>query len=87
MNELLLDTQTSADAGKIQCWLGQIKTPFKNDLQLVKHIEEMMMMRPTHINLMQIEGLVIDRKERNVSLADLKGTLEVLVRKMIGSKT
>ena len=28
----------------------------------------------------QIEGLVIDKKERNVSLADLKGTLEVFVR-------
>jgi len=33
----------------------------------------------------QIEGLVIDRKERNVSLADLKGTLEVFVRKIIGA--
>ena len=32
----------------------------------------------------QIEGLVIDKKERNVSLADLKGTLEVFVRKIIG---
>ena len=33
----------------------------------------------------QIEGLVIDRKERNVSLADLKGTLEIFVRKIIGA--
>ena len=33
----------------------------------------------------QIEGLVIDKKERNVSLADLKGTLEVFVRKIIGA--
>ena len=32
----------------------------------------------------QIEGLVIDKKERHVSLADLKGTLEVFVKKMIG---
>ena len=32
----------------------------------------------------QIEGLVIDKKERNVSLADLKGTLEIFVRKIIG---
>ena len=31
----------------------------------------------------QIEGLVIDKKERNVSLADLKGTLELFVRKII----
>lgn len=32
----------------------------------------------------QVEGLVIDRKERNVSLADLKGTLEVFVKEMLG---
>ena len=32
----------------------------------------------------QVEGLVIDKKERNVSLADLKGTLEVFVKKLIG---
>lgn len=32
----------------------------------------------------QIEGLVIDKKERGVSFADLKGTLEIFVRKMIG---
>ena len=35
----------------------------------------------------QVEGLVIDKKENNVSLADLKGTLEVFVRKMIGEKS
>ena len=32
----------------------------------------------------QVEGLVIDKKERNVSLADLKGTLEIFVKKLIG---
>lgn len=32
----------------------------------------------------QIEGLVIDRKENNVSLADLKGTLEIFARTMLG---
>lgn len=32
----------------------------------------------------QIEGLVIDKKENNVSLADLKGTLEVFARTMLG---
>lgn len=32
----------------------------------------------------QIEGLVIDRKDNNVSLADLKGTLEVFARRMLG---
>ena len=33
----------------------------------------------------QIEGLVIDKKERNVSLADLNGTLEIFVKKIIGA--
>ena len=32
----------------------------------------------------QVEGLVIDKKERNVSLADLKVTLEVFVKEMLG---
>lgn len=32
----------------------------------------------------QCEGLVIDRKENHVSLADLKGTLEVFVKEVIG---
>ena len=35
----------------------------------------------------QVEGLVIDKKENNVSLADLKGTLEVFMKKMLGEKT
>ena len=35
----------------------------------------------------QVEGLVIDKKERNVSLADLKGTLEVFVKKIIGKNS
>ena len=34
----------------------------------------------------QIEGLVIDKKETKISLADLKGTLEVFMRKMLGEK-
>ena len=35
----------------------------------------------------QIEGLVIDKKETKISLADLKGTLEVFMKKMLGEKT
>ena len=35
----------------------------------------------------QVEGLVIDKKDKNVSLADLKGTLEVFVRKLIGKNS
>ena len=32
----------------------------------------------------QIEGLVIDKKENNISLADLKGTLEIFAKEMLG---
>ena len=35
----------------------------------------------------QVEGLVIDKKDKNVSLADLKGTLEVFVKKLIGKNS
>lgn len=35
----------------------------------------------------QVEGLVIDKKENHVSLADLKGTLEVFVRKLLGENS
>lgn len=35
----------------------------------------------------QVEGLVIDKKENHVSLADLKGTLEVFVRKSLGENS
>ena len=35
----------------------------------------------------QVEGLVIDKKDKNVSLADLKGTLEVFVRKLVGKNS
>ena len=35
----------------------------------------------------QVEGLVIDKIENNVSLADLKGTLEVFMKKMLGENT
>ena len=34
--------------------------------------------------LINATKLVIDKKERNVSLADLKGTLEIFVKKLIG---
>ena len=35
----------------------------------------------------QVEGLVIDKKENHVSLSDLKGTLEVFMKKMLGEDT
>ena len=44
-------------------------------------------MQHIHHNLHQVEGLVIDKKDKNVSLADLKGTLEIFAKKMLGEKT
>ncbi len=35
----------------------------------------------------QVEGLVIDYKEKNTSLADLKGTLEIFMKHMLGPNT
>ena len=35
----------------------------------------------------QVEGLVIDKKDKNVSLADLKGTLEIFAKKMLGENS
>ena len=35
----------------------------------------------------QVEGLVIDYKDRNTSLADVKGTLEIFIKKMLGPST
>ena len=33
---------------------------------------------------MQIEGLLVDKKENNISLSDLKGTFDIIVKKMFG---
>lgn len=33
---------------------------------------------------MQIEGLLVDKKENNISLSDLKGTFDVIVKKIFG---
>ena len=35
----------------------------------------------------QVEGLVIDELDKNVSLADLKGTLEIFAKEMLGQDT
>ena len=40
-----------------------------------------MMMRHTPINLCKLKDLVVDE---NISMSDLKGTLEVFVKKMFG---
>lgn len=36
---------------------------------------------------MQIEGLVVDKIDRNISMSDLKGTLEALFKKILDDKT
>lgn len=33
---------------------------------------------------MQIEGLLVDKKEKNISLSDLKGTFDIIVKKIFG---
>ena len=50
---------------------------------LVKHIVEMMMMQLTHINLCNVKVLLLIKI---ITLADLKGTLEVFARKILWGK-
>lgn len=80
--EYLLRTQTSA---------VQARTLLanKNDPKPIREIVPGKTYRKeddaTHSHqFCQCEGLVIDRKENHVSLADLKGTLEVFVKEVIG---
>lgn len=80
-NEYLLRTQTSAAQARV--------------MESKKGLEPIRIICPgktyrreddaTHSpQFAQVEGLVIDKKDKNVSLADLKGTLEVFARKMLG---
>ena len=80
-NEYLLRTQTSAAQARV--------------MESKKGVEPIRIICPgktyrreddaTHSpQFAQVEGLVIDKKDKNVSLADLKGTLEVFARKMLG---
>ena len=80
-NEYLLRTQTSSAQARV--------------MEQKKGVEPIRIICPgktyrreddaTHSpQFAQVEGLVIDRKDKNVSLADLKGTLEVFARKMLG---
>ena len=83
-NEYLLRTQTSAAQARV--------------MESKKGVEPIRIICPgktyrreddaTHSpQFAQVEGLVIDKKDRNVSLADLKGTLEVFARKMLGENS
>ncbi|MCI8699866.1 MAG: phenylalanine--tRNA ligase subunit alpha [Clostridia bacterium] len=80
-NEYLLRTQTSAVQARTML-ANEEKTPIRMICAGKTYRRED---DATHSHQFgQVEGLVIDKKENNVSLADLKGTLEIFVRKLIG---
>ena len=82
--EYLLRTQTSAVQARTMV-ANKEKTPIREITAGKTYRRED---DATHSHQFgQIEGLVIDYKENNVSLADLKGTLEVFVRKVIGKNS
>ena len=83
-NEYLLRTQTSAVQARTMM-ANTEKTPIRMICTGKTYRREDDATHSHQFN--QIEGLVIDKKERNVSLADLKGTLEVFVRKLIGKNS
>ena len=79
--ENLLRTQTSAVQARVML-ANEEKTPIRI-ITLGKTYRREDDATHSH-QFNQIEGLVIDKKEVGVSLADLKGTLEIFVRKIIG---
>jgi len=80
-NEDLLRTQTSAVQARVML-ANEEKSPIRMVTMGKTYRRED---DATHSHQFhQVEGLVIDKKERNVSLADLKGTLEVFVKEMLG---
>ncbi len=78
---LLLRTQTSAVQARVML-ANEEKTPIRMICTGKTYRREDDATHSHQFN--QVEGLVIDKKEKNVSLADLKGTLEVLVKKLLG---
>ena len=79
--EYLLRTQTSAVQARVMI-ANKEKTPIRMICTGKTYRREDDATHSHQFN--QVEGLVIDKKERNVSLADLKGTLEVFVKEMLG---
>ena len=79
--EYLLRTQTSAVQARVML-ANKEKSPIRMICTGKTYRREDDATHSHQFN--QVEGLVIDRKERNVSLADLKGTLEVFVKEMLG---
>lgn len=83
-NEYVLRTQTSAVQARTMM-NNKEKTPIRIICAGKTYRREDDATHSHQFN--QVEGLVIDKKENNVSLADLKGTLEVFVRKMLGKNS
>ena len=83
-DEYLLRTQTSAVQARTMM-ANTEKTPIR-ELTAGKTYRREDDATHSH-QFGQVEGLVIDYKDNNVSLADLKGTLEVFVRKVIGKNS
>ena len=83
-NKYLLRTQTSAVQARTMIEKGE-KEPIRMICTGKTYRREDDATHSHQFN--QVEGLVIDKKENNVSLADLKGTLEVFVRKMLGENS
>ncbi len=83
-NEYLLRTQTSAVQARTML-ANTEKSPIRMVCTGKTYRREDDATHSHQFN--QVEGLVIDKKELNVSLADLKGTLEVFVKKMVGEKS
>ena len=83
-NEYLLRTQTSAVQARTML-AHEDKSPIRMICTGKTYRREDDATHSHQFN--QVEGLVIDKKELNVSLADLKGTLEVFVKKMIGANS
>jgi len=79
--EHLLRTQTSAVQARVML-ANEEKSPIRMICPGKTYRREDDATHSHQFN--QVEGLVIDKKERNVSLADLKGTLEVFVKEMLG---
>ena len=83
-SEYLLRTQTSAVQARVMME-NEEKTPIRVIVPGKTYRREDDATHSHQFN--QVEGLVIDKKENNVSLANLKGTLEVFMKKMLGEKT
>lgn len=84
-DEYLLRTQTSAVQAHTMLKYAESQKPIKMICVGKTYRREDDATHSHQFN--QVEGLVIDRKENKVSLADLKGTLEVFMKKMLGENT